>query len=54
MLLIGILKNNDWLEFKLQCSLDINRHNFTDIAEKFPAVLNKFNDITTKCVLAFV
>ena len=30
--------------------LDINRHSFTDITEKFPAFLNKLNDIATKCV----
>ena len=51
MFLVGILKKADWPKFKLQCSLDINRHSFTDITEKFPAFLNKLNDITTKCVL---
>ena len=44
------LKKADWPKFKLQCSLDINRHNFTDSTEKFPAFLNKLNDIATKCV----
>ena len=29
------LKIADWPKFKLQCSLDINRHSFTDITEKF-------------------
>ena len=44
------LKKADWPKFKLQCSLDINRHHFTDSTEKFPAFLNKLNDIATKCV----
>ena len=43
------LKKADWLNFKLQCSLDINRHSFTDSTEKFPAFLNELNDISTKC-----
>ena len=30
------LKKADWPKFKLQCSLDSNRHSFTDITEKFP------------------
>ena len=34
------LKMADWPKFKVQCSLDINRHSFTDITEKFPAFLN--------------
>ena len=50
MFLVGILENADWPKFKLQCSLDINRHSFTDSKEKFPAFLNKLNDIATKCV----
>ena len=44
------LKKADWPKFKLQCSLDINRHNFTDSTEMFPAFLDKLNDIATKCV----
>ena len=44
------LKKADLPKFKLQCSLDINRHSFTDSTEKFPAFLNKLNDIATKCV----
>ena len=44
------LKKADWPKFKLQCSLDINRHNFTDSTEKFPTFLNKLNDIAPKCV----
>ena len=44
------LKKADWLKFKLQCSLDINRQDFTVSTEKFPAFLNKLNDIATKCV----
>ena len=44
------LKKADWPKFKLQCSLDINRHSFTDSTEKFPTFLNKLNDIATKCV----
>ena len=44
------LKKADWPKFKLQCSLDINRHSFTDSTEKFPGFLNKLNDIATKCV----
>ena len=44
------LKKANWPKFKLQCSLDINRHSFTDITEKFTAFLNKLNDIATKCV----
>ena len=43
-------KKTDWPKFKLQCSLDINTHNFTDSTEKLPAFLNKLNDIATKCV----
>ena len=39
----------DWPKFKLHCSLDINRHS-TDITEKFPAFVDKLNDIATKCV----
>ena len=35
---------------KLQCSLDINRNSLTDTTEKFPAFINKLNDIATKCV----
>ena len=34
-------KKNNWPKFKLQCSLDINRHSFTDTAEKFPPIFNK-------------
>ena len=48
MFLIGILKRPIGQKFKLQCSLDINRHSFTDITEKFPAFLNKLNDIAIK------
>ena len=44
------LKKADWPKFKLQCSLDINRHSFTDITEKFPAFLDKLNDIARQCV----
>ena len=44
------LKKADWGKFKLQCSLDSNRHSFTDSAEKFPELLNKFNNIATKCM----
>ena len=44
MFLVGILKR-----LILQCSLGINRHNFTDSTEKLTAFLNKLNDIT-KCV----
>ena len=44
------LKKANWPTFKLQCSLDINRHNLTDSTEKFPAFLNKLNDIATKCL----
>ena len=44
------LKKADWPKFKLQCSLDINRHSFTDITEKFPEFLDKLNGIATKCV----
>ena len=44
------LKKTDWLKFKLQCSLDINMHSFTESTEKFPAFLDKLNDIATKCV----
>ena len=44
------LKKTDWPKFKLQCSLDINRHSFTDSTEEFPAFLNKLNDIGTKCL----
>ena len=44
------LKKAYWPKFKLQCSLDINRHNFTDSKERFPACLNKLNDIATKYV----
>ena len=29
------LKKADWPKFKLQCSLNINRHSFTDSTEKF-------------------
>ena len=42
------LKKTDWQKFKLQSSLDIIRHSFTDSTEKFPAFLNKLNDIATK------
>ena len=48
MFLVGILKRPT--KFKLKCSLDINRHSFTDSTEKFPAFLNKLNYIATKCV----
>ena len=34
----------------LTLSLDINRHSFTDITEKFPAFLDKLNDIARQCV----
>ena len=44
------LKKANWPKFKLHCSLDINRHSFTDITEKFPAFLDKLNDVATKCV----
>ena len=44
------LKKADWPKFKLQCSLDINRHSFTDITERFPGFLNKLNDVATNCV----
>ena len=44
------LKKADWPKFKLHCSLDINRHSFTDITETFPAFSDKLNDIATKCV----
>ena len=44
------LKKADWPKFKLHCSLDINRHSFTDTTEKFPTFLNKLNDIAAKCV----
>ena len=44
------LKKAEWPKFKLHCSLDINRHTFTDSTEKFPVFLNKLNDIATKCV----
>ena len=44
------LKKADWPKVKLQCSLDINRHRFTDITEKFLAFLDKLNDIARKCV----
>ena len=37
------LKKAHWPKFKLYCSLDINRHSFTDITEKFPACLDKLN-----------
>ena len=30
--------------------MDINRHYFTDITEKFPAFIDKLNDIAKKCV----
>ena len=43
-------KKADWPKFKLQCSLDANRHSFTEITEKFPAFLNKLNEFATKCV----
>ena len=44
------LKKADWPKFKLHCSLDINRHSFNDITEKFPAFFDKLKDIATKCV----
>ena len=44
------LKKANWPKFKHQCSLDINRHSFTDVTEQFPAFLNKLNEIPTKCV----
>ena len=44
------LQKADWPKFKLLCSLDINRHSFNDITEKFPAFFEKLNDIATKCV----
>ena len=39
------LKKANWPKFILQRFLDINRHSFSDITEKFPAFLNKLNDI---------
>ena len=44
------LKRAHWPKFKLQRSLDINRHSFTNITEKFPTFLNKLKGIATKCV----
>ena len=44
------IENADWPKFKLHCSLDINRHSFTDSTEKFPAFLNTLNDKATNCV----
>ena len=44
------LKKADWPKFKLYHSLGIDRHSFTDIAEKCPTFLDKLNDIATKCV----
>ena len=29
-------KKDDWPKLKIQCSLDMNRYNFTDITETFP------------------
>ena len=46
MFLVRISKRLILQKFNLQCSLDINRHSFTDSTEKFPAFLNKLNDIT--------
>ena len=33
------LKKADWPKFKLPCSLDINRHSFTDITVKVSSIL---------------
>ena len=33
------LKKANWPKFKLQCSIDINRHSITDTTEKFSAYL---------------
>ena len=49
MFLVGIFKRLIGQNSNFSV-VSINRHSFTDTTEKFPAFLNKLNDIATKCV----